>query len=92
MEETTEDECVWVGPVNAAYLSGYDKKAIRDVTAGDCMKACEQEVTFTCVSFDYIYNSRMCYLSDRDRTQSKLSASASYQYYERNCDSKQALF
>lgn len=78
--------CTWVGPINNYYLHGNDQKTIKDVLASDCMRLCQEETSFDCVSFDYNYLARTCYLSIYGRFTHKLSMSGTYQYYELDCN------
>ena len=90
-EEEEEEEmmnCKWIGPIQNSYLHGNDLKTLTNVLAPDCMKACEQEASFKCVSFDYIYSQRKCMLSNVDRSKAKLTIAANYQFYERDCSRK----
>ena len=79
------DKCVWQGPIKDRYISSYDHKTVTDVTEAECKKACEDEETFYCESFDYYTSVRKCYLSRTTRYDVALSSSTSYAYYEYNC-------
>ena len=79
------DECQWEGPFKGYYISGGTLVTLKDHNQDMCKEACEAETTFHCHSFDYIHSSYTCYLKTYSRYGHALSASASYEYYERNC-------
>jgi len=50
---------------NAA-ISGYNNKHLSNVSPEDCARACDNERSFTCKSFDYYKNSNECDLSSKN--------------------------
>lgn len=70
------------------HLPAADHKRLNDVTPEQCKKACEEEVTFHCMSFDYNYANRFCLMSLNSRYDSKISTEVNYEYYERVCYGK----
>ena len=86
------EQCKWEGPIRSRYISGNDQKTLTGLTAAECKEACEAEGLFNCLSFDYRLDNNYCYLSRANRYSVALSTSTTYDYYERNCRGKHAMF
>ena len=85
-DDEVEKDCVWLGPIENFYISGNDAKTLYTISLEDCKKACEDETSFDCISFDYYVSVKYCYLSKIDRHDVTLSSSTAYHYYERRCE------
>ena len=81
------NDCTWE-QVQDKYLESYNTKTFYDVDEEACQLACEEENTFHCFSFDYYKPSQYCYITYGSRYDELLSASTSYNYWERNCRSE----
>ncbi len=53
---------------NAA-ISGYNNKHLKNVSPGDCARACNNETSFDCQSFDYYKKSSECDLSSKNASE-----------------------
>ena len=80
-----EEECEWEGPHRHTGISGQDLVRINNVDEDECKKACEDERRFHCVSFDYNFPGRFCFLAKVNRYTASTVTSNDYDYYERNC-------
>lgn len=83
-------DCQWERRKNI-HMPFADDKKLTGVTPDQCKKACEEEVTFHCMSFDYNYASSFCFLSRSSRYESILSPLVNYDYYERVCYGEQSV-
>ena len=79
------EKCQWEGPIKGKYLNGNDQVTLNGFSPVACKQACVEECSFHCTSFDYIPSTQRCYLHMVNRYQYALSASTSYDFYERNC-------
>ena len=81
-----QPECVWVGPIKYNRVWERNAKTLENVLPPDCMNACNEETSFDCVSFDYVYDSRLCHLQKVDRSDVVLTFGEHAQYYEKDCN------
>ena len=67
------------------YLEGNDDKVVIATSAELCKRACTNEKTFVCKSFDFNKSSYTCYLSKKAKGETGLSTvtSSSIDYFER---------
>ncbi|ELT94232.1 hypothetical protein CAPTEDRAFT_214176, partial [Capitella teleta] len=82
------DHCVWEAEMSGVLVSGNDLLTLTSKTVDECKKACEDESTFHCQSFDYHTATSKCFLSVASRYTTALVVHTSYSYYERNCQVK----
>jgi hypothetical protein len=77
-------DCEWQY-VEHARLTGEDTLVMRDNSPDDCKALCLAEKSFSCVSFDYDFVNRICYLSIRNRYSGAITTGqATFDYYELN--------
>ena len=77
-----------MGPIKGHYVPSQDSKTLTGIEIDDCKKACEDQTTFKCISFDYYVAVKYCYLQAVDRHSAILTAHAAFDYYERRCDGR----
>lgn len=53
---------VWEGPYKGMAIAGNDLISLSVASLDECKKACLQQTTFHCRSFDYYRPSDICYL------------------------------
>ena len=74
----------YLPPVVGTYLSGHNDKEFKG-TVQECFKACAEEKSFVCKSFDYVKSGRYCNLSKvaRGGPGVSMGRSTDYSYYQR---------
>lgn len=79
------DSCFWLDPFPGYVVDSQDLKHLTHVNVDECKKACEEEKTFNCFSFDYRESTDECWLQRVDRFSIRIRSSAPFTYYERSC-------
>ena len=67
------------------YLPGNDVLRLRGVYPDECARACVEETSFNCLSFDYNKPTRECDMSDTTGTENgELYSDPVFDYYEKS--------
>ena len=80
-----EDTCHWLEVIEGRVVSGNDRVNLKNMDVAACKKACEEQETYKCMSFDYRPGTSECWLQTVDRFSARLTTSSTFNYYERDC-------